>query len=100
VLSLKFGEVYVGPSEGAEKVASWRKDVPQRLKPHCEQGSCGTGEPVPLSKTDFFSTLSALIRFAPVYLGLPPPQGAKSAPWDPGPAQAGMWRAFGPLDSL
>ena len=35
------------------KVASWRKDVPQRLKPHCRQGSCGTGKPVPLSKTDF-----------------------------------------------
>jgi len=40
-----------------KKVASWRKDVPQRLKPYCKQGSCGTGKPVPLSKTDFFSTL-------------------------------------------
>jgi hypothetical protein len=45
-----------GAEEGAEKVASWRKDVPQRLKPHCKQGSCGTGKPVPLSKTEFFST--------------------------------------------
>jgi len=33
------------------------ENVPQRLKPHCKQGSCGTGKPVPLSKTDFFSTL-------------------------------------------
>ena len=39
--------------EAAEKVTSWRKGVPQRLKPHCKQGSCGTGKPVPLSKTDF-----------------------------------------------
>jgi hypothetical protein len=30
------------------------KSVPQRLKPRCEQGTCGTAEAVPLSKTDFF----------------------------------------------
>ena len=44
---------------GAEKVPSWRKDVPPRLKPHCKQSSCGMGKPVPLSKTDFFSTLGS-----------------------------------------
>jgi len=43
--------------EAAEKVALWRKDVPQRLKPYCKYNACGTGKPVPLSKTDFFSTL-------------------------------------------
>ena len=37
--------------------ASWRKSVPQRLKPHCKCATCGTAEAVPLSKTDFFSTL-------------------------------------------
>jgi len=46
-----------GLPEAAEKVALWRRSVPQRLKPHCKQGSCGTGKPVHLSKTDFFSTL-------------------------------------------
>ena len=46
--------------EGAEKVASWRKSVPQRLKPHCKCVTCGTAEAVPLSKTDFFSTLFRL----------------------------------------
>jgi len=51
------GEIPSGAKEGAEKVASWRKDVPQRLKPHCKQGSCGTAEAVPLSKTDFFCIL-------------------------------------------
>jgi hypothetical protein len=43
--------------EAAEKVASWRKSVPQRLKPHCKCMTCGTAEAVPLSKTDFFSIL-------------------------------------------
>jgi len=52
-----FAGTFAGLNEDGEKVASWRKDVPQRLKPHCEQGSCGTGKPVPLSKTDFFSSL-------------------------------------------
>jgi len=50
-------KTYLRAKEAAEKVTSWRKGVPQRLKPHCKQGSCGTGKPVPLSKTDFFSTL-------------------------------------------
>jgi hypothetical protein len=31
--------------------------VPQRLKPHCKENTYGTAEGVPLSKTDFFSTL-------------------------------------------
>jgi hypothetical protein len=46
-----------GAKEGAEKVLHETKSVPQRLKPHCEQSICGTAEAVPLSKTDFFSTL-------------------------------------------
>jgi hypothetical protein len=29
--------------------------VPQRLKPHYEQSTCGTAEAVPLSKTDFLA---------------------------------------------
>ena len=41
----------------AERVTSGRKGVPQRLKPYCKGMTCGTGEPVPLSKTGFFSTL-------------------------------------------
>jgi hypothetical protein len=41
------------------------KSVPQRLKPHYEQSTCGTAEAVPLSKTDYFGTL-----FSPwVFLG-------------------------------
>jgi hypothetical protein len=44
--------------EGAEKVPPETKIVPQRLKPHYERSTCGTAEAVPLSKTDFFSTLS------------------------------------------
>jgi len=40
--------------EGAENYPRGEKDVPQRLKPYCKQGICGTGKPVPLSKTDFF----------------------------------------------
>jgi hypothetical protein len=43
--------------EGAEKVPHETKSVPQRLKPHYEQSTCGTAEAVPLSKTDFFITL-------------------------------------------
>jgi hypothetical protein len=43
--------------EGAEKVPCAIKSVPQRLKPRCEQSTFGTAEAVPLSKTDFFSTL-------------------------------------------
>jgi len=27
------------------------------IKPHCKQGSRGMGKPVPLSRTDFFSTI-------------------------------------------
>jgi hypothetical protein len=46
-----------GLKEGAEKVPHETKIVPQRLKAHCEQCTCGTAEAVPLSKTDFFSTL-------------------------------------------
>jgi hypothetical protein len=38
---------------GAEKVVLQAKSVPQRLKPDCSSGSYGTGEPVPLSKTEF-----------------------------------------------
>jgi hypothetical protein len=41
-----------GTEEGAE-VLRETKDVPQRLKPHGEQSTCGTAEAVPLSKTDF-----------------------------------------------
>jgi hypothetical protein len=37
-----------------EKVPREIKSVPQRLKPRCEQGTFGTAEAVPLSKTDFF----------------------------------------------
>ena len=29
--------------------------VPQRLKPRCQESSCGTAEAVPLSKTGFFN---------------------------------------------
>jgi hypothetical protein len=43
--------------EDAEKVPRAIKSVPQRLKPRCEQSTFGTAEAVPLSKTDFFSTL-------------------------------------------
>jgi hypothetical protein len=46
-----------GAEEGAEKVLRETKSVPQRLKPHYEQSTCGTAEAVPLSKTDFFITL-------------------------------------------
>jgi outer membrane lipoprotein carrier protein len=42
---------------------SAEKSVPQRLKPHYEQSTCGTAEAVPLSKTDFFSSLYQ--RYAP-----------------------------------
>jgi hypothetical protein len=38
---------------------AWKKSVPQRLKPRCEQSRCGTAKAVPLSKTDFFSIFSA-----------------------------------------
>jgi hypothetical protein len=41
-----------GVKEVVEKLPRERKGVPQRLKPHCEQSSCGTAEAVPLSKTD------------------------------------------------
>jgi hypothetical protein len=46
-----------GAKEIAEKVHRKTKNVPQRLKPHYKQSTCGTAEAVPLSKTDFFSTL-------------------------------------------
>jgi hypothetical protein len=39
--------------EGAEKVSRKTKNVPQRLKPRCEQSTFGTAEAVPLSKTTF-----------------------------------------------
>src|SRR5882757_9784061 len=45
-----------GLSEDAEKVPCEIKSVPQRLKPRCEQSTCGTAEAVPLSKTGFFSS--------------------------------------------
>jgi hypothetical protein len=45
------------PEEGAEKVALQARSVPRRLKPHCNDSSYGTGEPVPLIKTGFFSIL-------------------------------------------
>jgi hypothetical protein len=37
--------------QAAEKVPSETKSVPQGLKPHCQQNSCGTAEAVPLSNT-------------------------------------------------
>src|SRR5437899_12083878 len=43
--------------EGAEKVPRRAKGVPQRLKPRSQQETCGTAKAVPLSKTEFFSTL-------------------------------------------
>src|SRR5271170_1239231 len=43
---------------GAEKVLRETKNVPQRLKPHCEQGLCSTAEAVPLSKTTFAAWLA------------------------------------------
>jgi len=53
-----FGAAILGRAEeAAEKVDLWRRSVPQRLKPYCKYGACGTGKPVPLSKTGFFSTL-------------------------------------------
>jgi hypothetical protein len=64
VMSLAQGDAAViegrhtpGAKEGAEKVPRAIKSVPQRLKPRCEQSTFGTAEAVPLSKTDFFSTL-------------------------------------------
>jgi len=41
----------------AEKVSRETKSVPQRLKPRCDQSTCGTAEAVPLSKTDFSAPL-------------------------------------------
>jgi hypothetical protein len=46
-----------GAEEGAEKVALQTKSVPRRLKPYCNDGSYGTAEAVPLSKTGFFIIL-------------------------------------------
>jgi hypothetical protein len=40
-----------------KKCLAKQKSVPQRLKPHYERDNYGTAEAVPLSKTDFFSTL-------------------------------------------
>ncbi len=72
--------------EGAEKVVAATKGVPQRLKP-CSKGcTYGTAKAVPLSETDFFSTLfSPFIPLASVLRAMP---------------QAGMGRAFGPKSSL
>ncbi|HEX3969394.1 MAG TPA: hypothetical protein VHW70_15605, partial [Edaphobacter sp.] len=39
--------------EGAEKVPREIESVPQRLKPHYEQVTCGTDKSVPLSKMKF-----------------------------------------------
>jgi hypothetical protein len=39
--------------QAAEKLPSETESVPQGLKPHCKQNTCGTAEAVPLSKTDF-----------------------------------------------
>jgi len=47
----------LGFQKALKKVSREIKSVPQRLKPHCEQCTCGTAEAVPLSKMDFFSTL-------------------------------------------
>ncbi len=49
-----------GGPQGLKRVLKKYSDktsVPQRLKPHCKGGTYGTGKPVPLSKTEFFSTL-------------------------------------------
>jgi len=43
--------------EEAEKGDAINQNVPQGLKPHCKQSTSGTAEAVPLSKTNFFSTL-------------------------------------------
>jgi hypothetical protein len=47
------GGYEAGTEEGTEKVPRETKIVPQRLKPHDEQSTCGTAEAVPLNKTDF-----------------------------------------------
>jgi hypothetical protein len=46
-----------GLQRGTEKVPREIKNVPQRLKPHYEQSTCGTAEAMPLSKSGFFRTL-------------------------------------------
>jgi len=40
------------PEGDTEKVSREIENVPQRLKPRCEQSTFGTAEAVPLSKTD------------------------------------------------
>jgi hypothetical protein len=53
-----FGAALYGTRErAAEKVLSETEGVPQGLKPHCKQNTCGTAEAVPLSKTGFFRSL-------------------------------------------
>ncbi len=54
--------VFVGdPFEGAAKVSSERRGVPQRLKPHSMRAACGTAKAMPLSKADYFNTLKAAL---------------------------------------
>jgi hypothetical protein len=44
-------------NQASEKVPSETESVPQGLKPHCKQNTCGTAEAVPLSETGFFRSL-------------------------------------------
>src|SRR6266702_4653278 len=49
--TILLGVLNARAKEGAEKVATEEKSVPQRLKPHYKRGTYGTAEAVPLSET-------------------------------------------------
>ena len=72
-----------GLSEDAEKVPCEIKSVPQRLKPRCEQSTCGTAEAVPLSKTGFFSSFFSPWSLTPRFPGAFHPSGQRTPAGDP-----------------
>jgi hypothetical protein len=54
---MRVGKIPSAAKQAAEKVPSETESVPQGLKPHCKQNTCGTAKAVLLSETGFFRRL-------------------------------------------